>query len=213
MSAFRDDYPQNPPALDEDWSKPSDRTEHDSLNEVRLALRQIDELLSGLQRQTIQLPDGRYVSALIQDNGRGEGEGGMWDLVPDEGENWKCYSPLIVRDRTTNELFEPTQTPFVPAADRWVVAELTEAGGEIVAEIKMVTTLTTSWEFSGSPDYEWVKSTIPLHRLVGTDEPGTVAISPGVWGRKIAASRPLRLFVSMDLVPSTSHLRSAMDLI
>ena len=139
----------------------------------------------------------------------------MWDLVPIEGGGgtYECYSPLILRDRTTNELFAPTQTAFTPAASRWVVAELTESAGDIVAEIKMITTLTTSWAFSASPDYEWTSSTIPLYRLVGTAEAGTEFISTGVWGRKLVPSRPLRLFVSMDVVPSTSHLRSVMDLL
>ncbi len=51
MAAFRDDFPQNPPPLQgDDWSKSVDRNPHDSLEEVRGALKEIAALVAGLRR-------------------------------------------------------------------------------------------------------------------------------------------------------------------
>ena len=80
MSAFKDDYPPESPAFGDDWSKPIDTRPYESLDEVRSAVREIDELLSGLGRQVIQLPDGRFVTALVQESGSGPAGSILWDL-------------------------------------------------------------------------------------------------------------------------------------
>jgi hypothetical protein len=67
---FKDDYPLNPPPMPTEWSEPIDRRPHESVDEVRRYLQELQALLEGLYRAEVRLPDGRVVTTLIRESGR-----------------------------------------------------------------------------------------------------------------------------------------------
>lgn len=142
--AFRDDFPQDPPPLGDDWAHPIDRRGHDSLEEVRAAMREISDLVSGLQRMTIPLPDGRVVDVIAAERGYAEAVYGFqvswaeedrvavspsvvsgmgaWATVPKIGSNSLTASPAPTLN-VSGKRWVCLKMEIIPGTEHTIVAE------------------------------------------------------------------------------------------
>jgi hypothetical protein len=91
--AFKDDFPLDPPALPEDWSQFQNRNQHDSLSEVRAAMRDFSDLVAGLRRRSILTADGRRMEVLAMETGAETAPFGF-EVEGDDGE--VTVSPSVV---------------------------------------------------------------------------------------------------------------------
>jgi hypothetical protein len=131
--AFADDFPLNPPPLQEDWSQPADRNAYDSLAEVRNALREVERLLEGLDRQTIPLPDGSRVEVLARNAGEDDEVSNKIPFnlvsVPDTEGQWKVENPSRIYtsyiDLTAKLTIEKVADGFALGAGDLVYLKLT----------------------------------------------------------------------------------------
>lgn len=210
--AFRNDFPLDPPALDPDWSNPESRNQHDSLSEVRSALMEINQLIDGLDRRTITLPDGEVVEILGRSAGS-ESAARRWDLVTEPAVaagSHRLSDPLVLwRDSDVTERITITGNSFTPDADQWLVAKIESLSAPAIA-LEVIdgswTDYPSAYEFDGSNVFQAAR--LPLWRFYGVDGDGRIEVADGVFGEKLVADAPLRLVFPLVNVPSTTHFRT-----
>lgn len=211
MLEFQDNHPLNPPpAVGDDWATPPDRNAHDAVEESRAFLQELSELLRGLKRDTITLPDGRVMVGIFQWAGSGLPSIDRWDIVP-ANDGWKLYAPkAIVAANDVTAYIPLTNDAFVtPAAGQWLVARI-----ESVTTPEIVIKLVDEWDGFPSPylfddtSFDLVMANLPLYEFHGEEVEGSFVLVEGIWAEKKVIGGIANVIFDLVPVPEQPILRS-----